>query len=126
MVAKEGAPMGASILGCGHASHLFKTDFLEGTPQVHLHYLTDDTEYTRQGFGRMELVCHGCGCAQLVYYDNSKKADKHISVRDAFQHQHRKCKNRGYEEYCSNYRKTIEVLDMRGKRPVRKQRRVAA
>jgi hypothetical protein len=117
----EGVAMGASVLGCGHASQLFKVDFLDGTPQVHLHYLTDDSEYKRQGFGRLELVCHGCGCSQLVYYDDSKPRRSHIAVRNTFQRHHKKCQNRGYEEYCSNYRRTMDVIDMREPRAVRRR-----
>jgi hypothetical protein len=109
----EGSPMGASVHGCGHASQLFKMDYFERSPQVHMHYLTDDDEYVREGFGRIEFVCHGCGCSKLVYYDDSKSKKSHVSVRNSFWKKHAQCKNRNYENTCPDYRRTIEVVDMR-------------
>ena len=109
----EGSPMGASVHGCGHASQLFKMDYFERSPQVHMHYLTEDDEYRREGFGRIEFVCHGCGDSKLVYYDNSKSKRSHVGVRDAFWKLHSKCKNRNYENHCPDYRHAIEVVDMR-------------
>jgi hypothetical protein len=109
----EGSPMGASVHGCGHASQLFKMDYFERSPQVHMHYLTDDDEYVRDGFGRIEFVCHGCGCSALVYYDDSKSKKSHVTVRNSFWKKHAQCENRNYEKNCPDYRRTIEVVDMR-------------
>lgn len=109
----EVAPMGASVHGCGHASRLFKMDYFARSPQVHMHYLTDDDEFTREGFGKIELVCHGCGCSKLVYYDDSKSKKSHISVRNSFWKRHEDCKNRNYENCCPDYRREIEIVDMR-------------
>lgn len=117
--------MGAEVHACGHAYHLFEeVDFMEKTPQVHLHFLTSDKEFKRTGTGKIELVCHGCGQALLLMY-NVKGPD--ITVRRSFEKQHAKCPNRGYEDGCPNYRSQVTVLDMRKKpkksKPLRSSRR---
>ena len=105
--------MGAEVLGCGHASQLFKVEYLEGTPQVHLHYLTDDDELARDGFGRIEFVCHGCGDAMLLLYDDSNSRRRYLAIRNKFRDQHRRCSNRSFEHHCPDYRRTSKVLDVR-------------
>lgn len=108
--------MGAEVLGCGHASQLFEVNYMDGAPQVHLHFLTDDNEYKRQGFGRLELVCHGCGASRLVLYDNwSGSRRRHIQLRNMFRDLHKKCPDMKGKEYCPDYRSTSEILDVRGR-----------
>lgn len=113
--AKE-APMAAEILGCGHASQLFKVDYLEDAPQVHLHYLTDDDEFNSSGYGQMEMCCHGCGASLLILYTDHLSRRQQLAIRNGFEHRHRRCPNRKYEEYCSNYRSRFDMLDVRQKR----------
>ena len=105
--------MGATVLGCGHASQLFKVEYLDGTPQVHLHYLTDDEEYDREGEGRMEIVCHGCGEAVLLSYDTSGSRRQWLSIRNRFRDAHKQCTNRKFESTCPDYRKVVKLVDVR-------------
>jgi hypothetical protein len=102
---------------CGHASHLIgeeNIDIIDGAPQVHLHFLTDDLEYSYIGFSKVEICCHGCGESVLVYYDTPGKDDtRHIELRDSFTMKHKHCPDRNYEERCPNFRTRIEVVDLR-------------
>lgn len=106
--------MGATVLGCGHASHLFEAVYLDGTPNVHVHFLTDEKEFRENGFGQMELVCHACGAAQLIIYDEDHSQVKHVRLRTLFRDQHLKCSG-NFEGSCPDYRRSIEVLDVRRK-----------
>lgn len=108
--------MGATVLGCGHSVHLFEAVYLEGVPQVHVHFLTDEEGFEAQGYGLLELVCHGCGASRLIVYDARHTHDRHVHFRDRFRDEHVRCVNRGFESYCPDYRRTIEVTDTR--RPV--------
>ena len=109
----SGGFMGAEVHTCGNAYHLFEeVDFMEATPQIHLHFLTSEKEYKKSGSGKIEIVCHGCGESLLLMY-NSKGPD--VNVRKSFEKKHLKCPNRGYEEDCPNYRSHLSVLDMRKK-----------
>lgn len=105
--------MGATVLGCGHASQLFKVEYLNGTPQVHLHFLTDDDEYQHTGFGKVEIVCHGCGDSLLIAFDESHSRRKYLAQKNMFQKKHRGCPNRGFEKSCPDYRRSVAMLDMR-------------
>jgi hypothetical protein len=108
-----GGFMGAEVHACGFAYHLYEeVDFMEKSPQIHVHFLTSDKDLKRVGHGKIELVCHGCGKAILLMY-NTKGPD--ISVRRDFEKKHAKCPNHGYEDSCPNYRSRIDILDMRKK-----------
>jgi len=96
-------------------------DSIEGCPQVHVHFLTDDLEYSYIGFSKVEICCHGCGEAVLVYYDAPGKDDtRHIELRDSFVKKHKLCPNRGYDELCPNARSKMEVVDLRDAPPRRR------
>lgn len=103
----------ADVLERGHADKLFDVDYMEGSPQVHLHFLTDEDEYVRLGYGKMELCCHGCGQSVLVLYDKSKSKRQHLALRNNFKKRHSGCPNKQYDSKCPNYRSSIEVLDVR-------------
>jgi hypothetical protein len=105
--------MGAQVFGCGHASQLFKVEFLAGAPQVHLHFLTDDDEYARDGEGRIEFVCHSCGESMLLIYDESGSRRRYLAVRNKFRDKHSKCLNRNYDKNCPDYRSSSTILDQR-------------
>ena len=105
--------MGAQVFGCGHASQLFKVEFLAGSPQVHLHFLTDDDEYAVTGEGKIELVCHSCGESMLLIYDESGSRRRYLAVRNKFRDRHTKCVNRGYDKKCPDYRSSTKVQDDR-------------
>lgn len=105
--------MGASVLEGGDASQLFKAEYIEDYPQVHLHFLTDDGEFDQTGHGKVELVCHGCGASQLVSYDYSKTKRRMLAIRNVFAGKHKQCLNRGYERCCPSYRRTFDHLDIR-------------
>jgi hypothetical protein len=109
----EEASMGAMVLGCGHASQLFKVEYLEGSPQVHLHYLTDDDEFDRDGHGKIEFVCHGCGDSMLLRYDSSGSRRRFLAIRNRFRDAHLKCRNIGFEQSCPDYRRNVDVMDVR-------------
>lgn len=116
--------MSAEILGCGHACHLMEIDFMESAPQVHLHFLTEPEEYEELGYGKVELVCHGCGQSMLIYYnDRSSVGSKHMRIRDAFVAKHQRCPNRKFEDHCPNYRSNMEFKDIRAKPKERKVER---
>lgn len=128
--------MSAEVIGCGFACHLMEIDFIEDIPQVHLHFLTESDEYEELKYGKVEIVCHGCGEAVLVYYDEaSSNGNRHLKVRDSFAAKHQRCPSRVYEEHCPNYRSKIQVVDLRSrsktkrwpeaKKPRRTKRRVS-
>lgn len=112
--------MAAEVVGCGHACQLFKVDYLSDSPQVHLHYLTDDEEFTHLGYGRMEMCCHGCGTSLLVFYPERLSRRQQLSIRNGFEKKHVKCPNRNYERHCSNYRSAFQLLDLRVKQTRRR------
>lgn len=105
----------AAVLGCGHANQLFDVDYMDASPQVHLHFLTDEEEYDSLGYGRMELCCHGCGASTLVYYDRGRTRRQHLAMRDRFAKKHEKCPNMKFEDHCPNYRSSFETADVRRK-----------
>ena len=105
--------MGAQVFGCGHASQLFKVEFLAGSPQVHLHFLTDDDEYAVNGEGKIEFVCHSCGESMLLLYDESGSRRRYLTLRNKFRDKHARCENRGYDKMCPDYRSSTAVLDER-------------
>jgi hypothetical protein len=90
-----------------------EVDFIEAAPQVHVHFLTDAEEYKLLGYGKVEVVCHGCGASVLIYYTDRGSGSRHLKFRDAFVQKHVQCPNRGYQEHCSNYRATFEKKDLR-------------
>lgn len=114
--------MSATTLGKGLVRELIDSNFIESAPQVHLHFLTDEEEYEALGYGKLELCCHGCGTALLVYYTDHEKTDldRHVRIRDAFTDGHRECTNRSYEHCCPEHRSSMSVVDMREarKRPI--------
>jgi hypothetical protein len=107
--------MSATVLGCGHTSHqrLFTIDVITTAPQVHLHFLTDDSEYEELGYAKVELCCHGCGASTLVYYTNNGKTDRRVQVRDEFARKHSGCPNRSYQSHCPDWRSTFKRVDLR-------------
>lgn len=107
--------MSATILGEGLVRELIDSNFIESAPQVHLHFLTDEEEYEALGYGKLELCCHGCGTALLVYYTENEKTDleRHVRIKSAFTEGHKECANRGYEHVCPGHRSSVTVLDMR-------------
>ena len=107
--------MSASVLEGKTVRELIDSSFMEAAPQVHLHFLTDEEEYETLGFSKLELCCHSCGAAQLIYYFGSTDQGRLLEVRDAFVKSHQKCPNRRYEHSCPEFRSSITVLDLRGK-----------
>jgi hypothetical protein len=105
--------MSATILGRGNASLLMDTDYMKGTPQVHLHFLTGEQEYDEIGFGKVELCCHGCGEAVLLYYTEEDPSDRCLEFRDQFTQKHANCQNHGFEKWCPDYRSSTSTKDMR-------------
>jgi hypothetical protein len=73
-----------------------EVDYMDGSPQVHLHFLTEEAEFNENGYGRLELCCHGCGEALLVLYkDEGSRSD------------------RNYAESCPDYRRSFKTVDLR-------------
>lgn len=109
--------MSATVLGCGHTSHmrLFNIDVVMTAPQVHLHFMTNDDEYDELGYAKVELCCHGCGASTLVYYTNTDKPDRRVQVRDEFVKVHARCPNRSYQSSCPDWRTSFKLLDIRQK-----------
>ena len=106
--------MSAKVVFGIAASEFMETDYLSDAPQVHLHFLTGPQEYQEQGFGRVELCCHGCGGALLVYYnDSADGARSHLKVTDEFAERHLRCQNRSFEKRCPPYRSSMGVVDLR-------------
>lgn len=114
--------MGATVLGCGHSHHLFQMEYFTASPQVHLHFLTDDAEFEANGFGRLEVVCHGCGASLLLFYDEQGSKRQHLGIRNKFHDKHRTCPNRGYESKCPDYRSSYETVDTRRLKLVKTRR----
>ena len=108
--------MSATVPGCGHACHMMEINFIEASPQIHLHFLTGEDEHKALGFGRVELCCHGCGESLLVLYDDSGKKG-HLKLKRDFRKKHEHCPNHGagYAGYCPNYRSSFQVADLRAK-----------
>lgn len=114
--------MSATVIGCGHTSHLnlFSIDVIVASPQVHLHFLTKEKEeYKELGYGKVEIVCHGCGESLLVYYMDDNHNELRLQVRDEFVHRHIKCPNRQYEMACPDWRTSFKVMDLRRAPPLR-------
>jgi hypothetical protein len=109
--------MSARVLGGGHAHELLESNFIEAAPQVHLHFLTGEDEYNQLGYAKLELCCHGCGAATLIYYNEEghTEADvqRHMKMRDDFTLLHARCPNRGYEKSCPDHRTSLNLVDMR-------------
>ena len=106
--------MSAKVLGSGQVREMIDSNYIEAAPQVHLHFLTDDTEYAQLGYGKLEICCHGCGEAMLIYYnDDDPNTASHMGIRDGFTAKHHECKNRRFEEECPTYRSKVTILDMR-------------
>ena len=109
--------MSAQLLGSGQAFDIIDSSYLKEAPQVHLHFMTDEKEYAANGSAKLELCCHGCGAATLLYYLEYGSPDaadrKSLKVRDEFSKQHKNCPNRGYDKLCPNYRASIKVIDLR-------------
>jgi hypothetical protein len=104
----------ADIFGCGHASALMDVNTVKGYPQIHLHFLTDKTEYDELGYGRVELCCHGCGCSLLMYYTESHSQHRaHVKVRDIFVESHRGCRRKTFGRHCPNWRSRFDFVDIR-------------
>lgn len=107
--------MSATVLGCGHTSHLrlFTIDVMTNLPHIHLHFMTDEEEYTELGYGKIELCCHGCEASTLVYYTDSNKPDRRVQLRDEFSQKHSQCRNRDYQYTCPDWRTSFRVIDIR-------------
>lgn len=115
--------MSATILNCGHASHLMTVNTFEGNHQVHLHFLTNEWEWDLIGYGKAELCCHGCGASLLIYFDKSSGADVHTRITNRFKLGHSGCPDHGYQKECPNYRSSFSFLDLRPGKRKRKTRR---
>jgi len=108
--------MSAKVVFGIAASEFMETDYLSDAPQVHLHFLTGPDEYRELGYGRVELCCHGCGAALLVYYNDSADGPghaSHLKLTDEFARGHTGCKNRGFEKRCPAYRSSMGLRDLR-------------
>lgn len=108
--------MSAKVVFGVPASEYMETDYLDDAPQVHLHFLTGPDEYREQGYGRVELCCHGCGAGLLVLYNHSADAAgrfHHVQITDTFAEQHGRCPNRSFEHECPPYRSSMSVVDLR-------------
>ena len=121
------ATMSASILGCGHSAQLFEVHFMAGTPQVHLHFMTEDDFNVPDHHGTLELCCHGCGASQLVFFEPHRIGKtRHQEVSVLFQRAHQTCHDDDYSVHCPNYRHSIEIVDLRGKISQRSTRKTRA
>ncbi len=98
---------------CGHASHLMEVDSLVGSPQIHLHFLTENWEEKMLGYAKLEVCCHGCGESILVYYSDEEFGQRHMNVKNEFVALHENCPDHGYETYCPNWRSKMDVVDLR-------------
>lgn len=106
---------------CGHARHMMEVDCFNGSPQIHLHFLTEQDEFATIGYMKVEFCCHGCGTSLLVYYLESDAASpRHVLIKSNFEKTHKLCPNRNYEELCPNQRSSFSVIDMR---PVRRRKK---
>jgi hypothetical protein len=110
--------MSATVLGCGHTSHLglFAIDTITKAPQIHLHYMTDTTEYEELGYGKIELCCHGCGASTLVYYKDDNTDDSRVAIKDEFVIAHEMCPDRRYDIQCPDWRSSFKVIDIRARK----------
>lgn len=98
------------VWGCGHASHLMDAvQSIKEHPQIHLHFLTPEDESDAV----LELCCHGCGKSLTVKYRADSKSIRPRKVREQFIAEHTSCPNRGYKNYCPDWRTSFEVLDIR-------------
>lgn len=106
--------MSATIAGCGHPECFHTTEYITKSPQIHIHFLTEDASYKELGYGTMELCCHGCGQSLLLYYNDLTMRKKNpIPMKTAFKKAHKDCPNFDYEERCPPIRLGIEVKDLR-------------
>ncbi len=107
--------MGAVVFPkCGHASHLMEVDLISEAPQIHLHFLTDSSEFDLTNFLKAEICCHGCGTSVLLYYGEQSNTDtRHLVLKDEFVKSHKSCPNRKYEDNCPNFRSTVSIVDIR-------------
>lgn len=106
------------VWGCGHAAHLMdEINSINGAAHIHIHFLTPDDEAD----GRLEFCCHGCGASVTVRYwaDTERPSKRFLNTRTDFIQAHKKCKNRGYDQYCPNWRSSFVNLDLRSKRRIR-------
>ncbi|HEY3452347.1 MAG TPA: hypothetical protein VGK67_38745 [Myxococcales bacterium] len=111
--------MSAKVVPGIPASEFMETDYLADAPQVHLHFLTGPDEYRELGYGRVELCCHGCGAAMLVYYNDSTDGSgraSHLALTDDFAEKHCACVNRHFESSCPAYRSAVGITDLRTRR----------
>jgi hypothetical protein len=102
-----------TIWRCGHASHLMDAvQSVETHPQIHLHFLTPEEEPD----ARLELCCHGCGASLTVRYRaDTRSYARSRKVRKTFLTKHAGCPDRGYRDYCPDWRTSFELLDIRPK-----------
>lgn len=97
--------------------------YLTESPQIHLHYLKTDDEAARDGWSETEICCHGCGVAVIIRFD-MPSADVEIPAdgdprlcgeKERFQDRHRSCPMIGGAFLCPLERKSVSVIDLRGK-----------
>jgi excisionase family DNA binding protein len=107
--------MSATLLGCGHTAHLdlMVCEVAVTAPQVHLHFLTDGSEYEQLGYAKLELCCHGCGASTLVYYTDTGPIRRRMQLRNEFIKAHRRCPNRNYQSECPDWRTSFSTIDIR-------------
>lgn len=104
-----------------HVRDVPHVTYLTDTPQVHIHYRTDDATMDEQGYGEAELACHGCATALVVRYAALPPSaaipveglDSLRAVRDTFQSQHRACVALGPTFLCPPERRTVSMVDLR-------------
>lgn len=108
----------AEVERCGHVSCFMDVEHVPQSPQVHLHFLTDEYEHSLTGFWKVELCCHGCGQALLVYYTTprGRAVGAQAAIRARFERQHRSCPNRRGDRVCLDYRSRVDLLDLRPKK----------
>jgi hypothetical protein len=106
------------------------TTYLTDTPQIHIHYRTDDRMMDAQGYGEAEVACHGCATALIVRYPSLPPAEEIgdgweplLMVRREFVAEHGE--HRGFWSsaghiLCPPERKHVSTLDLRIEQPAEK------
>jgi len=101
-----------------------RATYLTETPQIHIHYRTDDEQMDAQGYGEAELCCHGCATALVVRYPPAPPAwtipeegwPKLRKVRNDFVAEHGDHKgfwSAAGHTLCPPERRKVTTLDLR-------------
>ena len=118
--------MSAVVFADGDSGALFETVHIGETPQLHIHFLSDEDEFEELGYFKFELCCHGCGASWLLYCTETDSARKHVRVRNLFIKEHEGCPDRNYQFECPNYRSSFQRIDLRSKAKKRSRARKKA